>query len=251
MAAAFAVHGVTGVKILQVNTADRGGGAEGSARALFEAYRRRGHCSWLAVGRKLSADPAVFEIPRTAAPSATGRLLQRLAQRLRQAPARRLWAAGLARRLEILADPLRRGLARGLGFNPRHRTALDLCPEPDIVHCHNLHGGYFDLRAARSSHRVPLILNLRDTWLLAGHCGSAMVRPLAPRHGQCYDSALPVAAGRHGRELAAQSGCLRRQPPSHHGPVRMAARVRPRVHAHGGELPHDPQRHRPRRLPSG
>lgn len=195
MAAAFAVHGVTGVKILQVNTADRGGGAEGSARALFEAYRRRGHCSWLAVGRKLSADPAVFEIPRAAAPSATGRLLQRLAQRLRQAPARRLWAAGLARRLEILADPLRRAdWRRGLeDFNfPATERLLDLCPEtPDIVHCHNLHGGYFDLRALPVlSHRVPLILNLRDTWLLAGHCGYFMDCDRWRRGcGQCPDLA--------------------------------------------------------------
>ena len=45
--------------ILQINTADRGGGAEGSARALFEAYRARGQRSWLAVGQRLSDDPEI------------------------------------------------------------------------------------------------------------------------------------------------------------------------------------------------
>jgi glycosyltransferase involved in cell wall biosynthesis len=52
------------------------------------------------------------------------------------------------------------------------RHLLDLTPaRPDIVHCHNLHGGYFDLRRLPwLSRRVPVILNLRDTWALAGHC---------------------------------------------------------------------------------
>lgn len=49
---------------------------------------------------------------------------------------------------------------------------LDLLPDyPDIIHCHNLHAGYFDLRALPwLSHQVPTILNLRDSWTLTGHC---------------------------------------------------------------------------------
>jgi glycosyltransferase involved in cell wall biosynthesis len=49
---------------------------------------------------------------------------------------------------------------------------LDLPPErPDIVHCHNLHGSYFDLRALPwLSQQVPTILTLHDAWLLSGHC---------------------------------------------------------------------------------
>ena len=180
--------------ILQVNTADRGGGAEGSARALFEAYRTRGHRSWLAVGQRLSADPDVLEIPPGTAPSAAGRLLQRLARHLRQEPGRRpAWSAGLARRLEILADPERRHAWRhgleDMAF-PNTARLLERCPAlPDVVHCHNLHGGYFDLRELPAiSRRVPLILNLRDTWLLTGHCGYFIDCPRW-RHGcgQCPD----------------------------------------------------------------
>jgi glycosyltransferase involved in cell wall biosynthesis len=58
-------------------------------------------------------------------------------------------------------------------FNfPGSQSLLSLTPEPpDIVHCHNLHGGYFDLRVlSQMSHEVPVILNLRDEWLLTGHC---------------------------------------------------------------------------------
>jgi glycosyltransferase involved in cell wall biosynthesis len=164
------------MNILQVSTADRGGGAEGSARALFLAYRQRGHGSWLAVGQKASADPGVFELPRRPLSSWSGRLLQRLAERLRRYGTRQPLAFGVARRLELLADPARRAdWYHGVeDFNfPGTARLLDLCPAPpDIVHCHNLHGGYFDLRELPAlSHRVPLILNLRDTWLLTGHCG--------------------------------------------------------------------------------
>jgi glycosyltransferase involved in cell wall biosynthesis len=165
------------MNILQVNTADLGGGAEGSARALHAAYRERGHGSWLAVGRKSSADPDVFEVPRLPARSRSGRLLQRLAARFeRLASPGRPWPAGLARRFEILAEPARRAawLSGNEDFHfPGTARLLAVCPRPpDIVHCHNLHGGYFDLRELPAlSRRLPLILNLRDTWLLTGHCG--------------------------------------------------------------------------------
>jgi glycosyltransferase involved in cell wall biosynthesis len=49
---------------------------------------------------------------------------------------------------------------------------LDLLRQkPDVVHAHNLHGGYFDLRILPwLSQQVPFIINLRDAWLLSGHC---------------------------------------------------------------------------------
>jgi hypothetical protein len=45
----------------------------------------------------------------------------------------------------------------------------------DIVHCYNLHGGYFDLRILPAlSRRQPVILDLRDAWLLSGHCAHSL-----------------------------------------------------------------------------
>ena len=42
---------------------------------------------------------------------------------------------------------------------------------PDLVHCQNLHGGYFDLHIlAEISHQVPLFLTLHDCWSFTGHC---------------------------------------------------------------------------------
>jgi len=46
---------------------------------------------------------------------------------------------------------------------------------PDILHCHNLHGGYFDLRVLpRLSRQVPTVITLHDDWLLTGHCAYAL-----------------------------------------------------------------------------
>jgi glycosyltransferase involved in cell wall biosynthesis len=42
---------------------------------------------------------------------------------------------------------------------------------PDVVHAHNLHGGYFDLRELpHLSAQVPFVITLHDEWLFTGHC---------------------------------------------------------------------------------
>lgn len=55
---------------------------------------------------------------------------------------------------------------------PGSLRLLDLTPQrPDIVHLHNLHGYYFDLRfLPKLSQRVPVLATLHDAWLLSGHC---------------------------------------------------------------------------------
>jgi glycosyltransferase involved in cell wall biosynthesis len=161
------------VRILQVSTVDSGAGAAGSARNLFAAYRDRGHESWLAVGRRTTADAEVFEIPNDACRSAWVRFW-RGAQ---QAVTRRAGAA-LARPAGWLAraGEARRLVSGTLGIEdfdfPGTARLLDLPPQaPDILHLHNLHGGYFDLRYLPAlSRRVPTVLNLRDEWVLTGHC---------------------------------------------------------------------------------
>ena len=59
---------------------------------------------------------------------------------------------------------------------PASRLALTL-PEhtPEIVHCHNLHGNYFDLTwLPELSKQLPVILTLQDMWTLTGHCAYAL-----------------------------------------------------------------------------
>ena len=61
---------------------------------------------------------------------------------------------------------------RGFSLPPDAPPALAIPPEPpDLLHAHNLHGGYFDLRQlAEFSRQLPCVVTLRDEWLLTGHC---------------------------------------------------------------------------------
>lgn len=167
------------LRVLQVNTTDLGGGAAGSAWHLFQAYRKRGASSWLAVGRKLSDDPDVLLIPNNPCRSQWARswlaadtLLEPLVGKIRV-------MSRLRRLLRWITEP-RRWLERRRGYEDFHFPGTWRLPAlvpkpPDVVHCHNLHGGYFDLRVLPwLSHRVPVVLNLRDAWLLTGHCAYSM-----------------------------------------------------------------------------
>jgi len=161
--------------VLQVSTYDIIGGAERVAWNLFQTYRKRGYASWLAVGTKLGTDPDVLLIPNhgrggrltrqhTAAPSGS------------QSRGPQAWTISrLSAVTRVLADPAR-ALDRFWGIEdfrfPGTRQLLNLTDQrPDVVHCHNLHGGYFDLRALPSlSRQVPVVMTLHDAWLLSGHC---------------------------------------------------------------------------------
>jgi hypothetical protein len=136
------------MKILQINAAD-GGGAEKLAFNLLRGYRLRGHQSWLAVSRKGSDDECVLRIPNEAGKGAWFRFWTHTISPTLQTAA----GAGklLRRALRATADPvdviLRRTGVENFRFPSAWRVA-ELPPgRVDIVHLHNLHGDYFDLRA--------------------------------------------------------------------------------------------------------
>ena len=141
--------------ILQVNAQDVGGGAEHVASGLLQGYRQRGLDAYLAVGRKLQDRPDVLEL-------STGEGHGR---------AYRAW-----RHVGDKFGGLRRVLDEWRGIESFHYPATYRLPtlapnKPDIIHAHNLHGGFFDLRALPwLSRQAPLVLTLHDAWLLSGHC---------------------------------------------------------------------------------
>ena len=151
------------LKILQVSTAAQGGGAERIAYTLHAGLRQRSQTSWMAVGMRNVDDPTIFEIPRRTDPGTHGA----------RGPA-------LTRRLLRVARSPRRSLDRWRGREdfdfPGTRQLLDLPPSrPDVIHCHNLHGSYFDLRALPElSRRSPVVMTLHDEWTFTGHCAATM-----------------------------------------------------------------------------
>jgi len=161
------------LNILQISTLDIGSGAEKVAWSLFKAYQQRGHNSWFAVGRKQCDDPGVLVIPNEDKRPRWTRPLYRIGNRLQRLGirgARRAmgWAA-------LLGEPQRllnkwRGI-EDFSF-PGTASLLELPPcRPDVVHAHNLHGEYFDLRYLPFlSQQVPVVITLHDAWLLSGHC---------------------------------------------------------------------------------
>jgi glycosyltransferase involved in cell wall biosynthesis len=168
------------MRILQVSTYDKAGGAEAIAWQLFDQYRRRGHESALVVGEKTTTDPHVIDLSRAIAHQPTS--LAQVSQWLSPYEGRIRGVWRMRRWLDAyLARPHNWWQARMGRENfdfPETWHLLELSQEcPDILHCHNLHGGwlsrggYFDLRALPwLSRQIPIVLTLHDTWMLAGHC---------------------------------------------------------------------------------
>jgi glycosyltransferase involved in cell wall biosynthesis len=129
----------------------------------------------MAVGRKFSDDQTIAVIPNDEARSLYSRSLLKLASKIDALSARSDETSVVRKILCVLAEPRRwLNVFRGREnfAHPGTYRLLDLFPEPvDIIHCHNLHGDYFDLRALSwLSRKVPVVLTLHDAWLLSGHC---------------------------------------------------------------------------------
>jgi glycosyltransferase involved in cell wall biosynthesis len=169
------------LRILQVNSYDIFGGSAKISWDLFQAYRARGHHSYLAVGFKNSDDPDVFRIPNEELLKGRWfRFWQGTHLMFRSMEQRGFPGVSWLRHYtaELPEWGKRRDRERGLeDFRfPGTWRLLRLAPQlPDIFHCHNLHGAYFDLRALPwLSSRVPVILSLHDSWLLSGLCGHSL-----------------------------------------------------------------------------
>ena len=162
---------------------DLGGGAQQIAWNLFQAYRHLGIDSWMAVGKKRSNDPQVFEIAKIESTGLWAGLCNGLANSLtplegkvrgtlrlqaflRQLAAGKDYVASL-RGQEDFDFPGSWQLLQQAPYTPSHA--------PDLVHLHNLHGSYFDPRALEGlSSEVPVMLTLHDAWLLSGNCAHSL-----------------------------------------------------------------------------
>jgi glycosyltransferase involved in cell wall biosynthesis len=166
-----------GSSILQVNSYDIKGGAESVSMNLFLHYLDRGYRSFLIVGTKRGSDPRVREMDRGMSRNAWERVWLTKAGKLRQAKEQSAWARYRYYASRFLAHPLNtvHTACGGLDYDfPATGNLPDaISGRPDILHIHNIHGNYFDLRALpRLTKQVPVVMTLHDAILLGNGPGS-------------------------------------------------------------------------------
>jgi glycosyltransferase involved in cell wall biosynthesis len=156
------------LRVAQVSSADVGGGAERVAADVHLELRKRGVDADLWVGHRRGDLPATRRIDNDAARSGWARTWLGNVDEAYPNVVRR-----------TVAEPIRRA-RRFLGHEDFHfpatRGAVDrLRSEYDVVHLHNLHGQYFDLRELpRLTQSVLTIVTMHDAWLLSGHCAHSL-----------------------------------------------------------------------------
>ena len=168
------------------------------ALSLLNGYREHGRDATLAVGTKASDEAWIHEIPKNRWRHAFERATQSLVARgVRVLPKLTFHLS----RLGDLRNEIDRWRGRELFHYPGTRQLLSLASfQPQIVHAHNLHRNYFDLRfLPELSARVPLVITLHDAWLLSGHCGHSFdCQRWQTGCGECPDLTIPPSIERDG-----------------------------------------------------
>ena len=162
------------MRILQINTKDIGGGAEAIARSLVLLQRESGNEAYFAVGHLTSNLAVSIEVPNRVE-------IQKKPWHQTMTRFSEFFSAGSAgnRFFRRFSNP-RRLLNRFLGredfyFPGTQKLLGEIDGKFDMIHAHNLHGDYFDLRVLSDlSRRAPLLITLHDMWLATGHCAYSL-----------------------------------------------------------------------------
>ena len=184
------------MNILTVSKWEFPGGAETSAYNLFQEYRQLGHQSWLTVGTKRTDNSDIFEIPRWKWPSSLSKYLRAWRDQNTRKNTLAHRFVGYASVLPVLPHYINQIRGHEDFFYPGTDRILGQLPaKPDIIHCHNLHINYFDIRVLPYlSKQASLIINMRDAWWLTGHCAySGECERWKKGCGNCPDLARHVS----------------------------------------------------------
>jgi len=165
------------MKILQVNTEDYFGGAARVAWNLHQSYRALGHSAWLLVGNKQQKDDSIIKFDNERCRGLWEKFWLNCSNYFLPLNGK---LKGNWRLIQLFKEigQIRFRLAYNSGREffdyPGTRHILDIIPEtPEIIHCHNLHGGYFDLRVLpQLSRDFPVVLSLHDLWLFSDFCAN-------------------------------------------------------------------------------
>jgi len=150
------------MNILQINKSGSRGGAASVAFRLAMELERRSHGTTLWIGDQ---DERMRGFHYISADVEFGRLADALSWMLRGRPC---YSTLKSQITSLLANDIQFFPMRELEHTAEFRDA-------DVVHCHNLHGAYFDLqKLAAYSRAKPLVWTLHDMWALTGHCAHSV-----------------------------------------------------------------------------
>jgi glycosyltransferase involved in cell wall biosynthesis len=191
------------LSVVQVNTHDEIGGAARLARELHTGLNRAGVPSRFVVGYKRSSDASVTAMDSDRYRNPWSRSWLSIAAAVSAASITFRGKGRLASALADIALPAR-AVARYRGIDyfgyPAAWHPEDWRGSANLLHLHNLHGGYLDLRALSVlSASMPTVITLHDAWLLAGHCGHSLdCERWRTGCGNCPDLSIPPAIRRDG-----------------------------------------------------
>ena len=145
------------LNILQISTYDNKGGAAKVAWMLKQELEKHGHTTSMFVKHKLSTASNVYQIPNN--------FLQRLL------------SVAFASDLDF--------------FQSNHILQTEQYRKADIIHCHNLHGYYFNLTTLQKmAQEKTVIWTLHDEWAITPHCAYSLNGSLKSGFYQCSSRKL-------------------------------------------------------------
>ena len=161
------------MNILLINAEETGGGANRIAESLFHNYLELGHDTHEFVGHKDSKNLRIHELDDIRGRNFGKKFFSQCKQRMlkRNVPL----LPRLFYELEYWSEPAR-VIKKKLGWEDfdypsSHKIIDDLPWKPDVIHAHNLHSGFFDLRLLDQwSQKIPFMITLHDSWMFTGHC---------------------------------------------------------------------------------
>lgn len=145
------------MNILLINTMDDKGGAAQLVYTLKKGFEKSGHVASMFVKHKSLPDVGIFEIGR---PSPSLKKISRLSKNL----------AGIDL-VQYIQNKVRATFSNDIAFfNNRNLMSSKEFKEADIIHCHNLHGNYFNLGSLEKISKIkPVIWSLHDMWSMTPH----------------------------------------------------------------------------------
>jgi len=138
------------LNIVYINQLDERGGAANLAHALMYSIKQMGNDVSMFVGKKVSKDPSVYLIQK---PFFISKFVKKITGRDIE---------------RFLKEKIYKIFPTDINFsNIRNLFESKEYKEADIVHCHNLHAGFFNLKAFQKiSKEKKLIWTLHDMWAI-------------------------------------------------------------------------------------